>query len=119
MSNGRLVFRFSSLTTDGRVAIVVPHQPVWISFQAFEFYNRALRSLYERKTFPEVWDTVTWELSGAYFSMATLLQDYAPLSVYAQERVSSSDAGLDRWLLGVGGNSRVISPVSVMNALSC
>lgn len=55
--------------------------------KAFEFYNRALRCLAERKKNPEVWDTVTWELSGSYFTMATLLQDYAPLSSYAQEQV--------------------------------
>ena len=60
---------------------------VFVSFQAFEFYNRALRCLAERKKSPEVWDTVTWELSGSYFSMASLLQDYAPLSSYAQEQV--------------------------------
>ncbi|XP_067036895.1 erythroid differentiation-related factor 1-like isoform X2 [Acropora muricata] len=55
--------------------------------KAFEFYNRALRCLAERKKNPEVWDTVTWELSGLYFTMATLLQDYAPLSSNAQEQV--------------------------------
>lgn len=58
-----------------------------LSPQAFEFYNRALRCLAERKKSPEVWDTVTWELSGSYYSMGTLLQDYAPLSSYAQEQV--------------------------------
>ena len=57
-------------------------------FQAFEFYNRALRCLADRKKNPEVWDTVTWELSGSYFTMATLLQDFAPLSTYAQEQVT-------------------------------
>lgn len=55
--------------------------------KAFEFYNRALRCLADRKNNPEVWDTVTWELSGSYFTMATLLQDYAPLSTHAQEQV--------------------------------
>lgn len=55
--------------------------------KAFEFYNKALRCLAERKKSPEVWDTVTWELSGSYFSMGTLLQDFAPLSTYAQEQV--------------------------------
>lgn len=55
--------------------------------KAFEFYNKALRCLADRKKSPEVWDTVTWELSGSYFSMGTLLQDFAPLSTYAQEQV--------------------------------
>lgn len=57
-------------------------------YQAFEFYNKALRCLADRKKSPEVWDTVTWELSGSYFSMGTLLQDFAPLSTYAQEQVT-------------------------------
>lgn len=61
---------------------------IYLSFQAFEFYNRALRCLADRKKNPEVWDTVTWELSGSYFTMATLLQDFAPLSTYAQEQVT-------------------------------
>lgn len=56
--------------------------------QAFEFYNKALRCLAERKKNPQVWDTVTWELSGSYFTMATLLQDHAPLSSNAQEQVT-------------------------------
>lgn len=55
--------------------------------QAIEFYNRALQSLAERKACPEVWDAVTWELSGAYFTMATLLQDYPPLSILSQQEV--------------------------------
>lgn len=59
-----------------------------LSLQAFEFYNKALRCLADRKKSPEVWDTVTWELSGSYFSMGTLLQDFAPLSTYAQEQVT-------------------------------
>lgn len=35
-----------------------------------------------------VWDSVNWELSTTYFTLATLLQDYAPLSRKAQEQVS-------------------------------
>lgn len=34
-----------------------------------------------------VWDSVNWELSTTYFTLATLLQDYAPLSRKAQEQV--------------------------------
>ena len=55
--------------------------------KAIESYQKALRCLGERKSCPEVWDTVTWELSGAYYTLATLLQDYAPLTTHAQEEV--------------------------------
>uniref|UniRef100_A0A8C1GFS0 Erythroid differentiation regulatory factor 1 n=1 Tax=Cyprinus carpio TaxID=7962 RepID=A0A8C1GFS0_CYPCA len=34
-----------------------------------------------------VWDSVNWELSTTYFTLATLLQDYAPLSRKAQEQI--------------------------------
>lgn len=36
-----------------------------------------------------MWDSVNWELSTTYFTLATLLQDYAPLSRKAQEQVTS------------------------------
>lgn len=36
---------------------------------------------------PAVWDSVNWELSTTYFTMATLQQDYAPLSRKAQEQI--------------------------------
>jgi len=39
---------------------------------------------------PAVWDSVNWELSTTYFTMATLQQDYAPLSRKAQEQVIKS-----------------------------
>lgn len=74
-----------------------------LSSQAFEFYNKALRCLAERKKSPEVWDTVTWELSGSYFSMGTLLQDFAPLSSYAQEQVTEHYDAASKCLLT--GNS--------------
>ncbi|XP_032221918.1 erythroid differentiation-related factor 1 isoform X2 [Nematostella vectensis] len=55
--------------------------------KAFELYNQALRTLAERRVCPGVWDTVTWELSGAYNSMAVLLQDYPPLSLVSHQQV--------------------------------
>lgn len=42
---------------------------------AFEHYQKSLAALGERKSFPEVWDHVTWQLSGAYYTMGTLVQD--------------------------------------------
>lgn len=46
-----------------------------------------MRLLVGRDSHPVVWDSVNWELSTTYFTLATLLQDYAPLSRKAQEQV--------------------------------
>lgn len=46
-----------------------------------------MRLLADRESHPAVWDSVNWELSTTYFTLATLLQDYAPLSRKAQEQV--------------------------------
>nr|DBA14983.1 TPA: hypothetical protein GDO54_004252 [Pyxicephalus adspersus] len=55
--------------------------------KAVDYYHRALKSLDKRDTHQAVWDSVYWELSTTYFTMATLLQDYAPLSRKAQEQI--------------------------------
>ncbi|XP_066476650.1 erythroid differentiation-related factor 1 isoform X3 [Tiliqua scincoides] len=55
--------------------------------KAIDYYLKALRSLGKREVHPAVWDSVNWELSTTYFTMATLLQDYAPLSRRAQEQI--------------------------------
>uniref|UniRef100_A0A8D3BDI3 Erythroid differentiation regulatory factor 1 n=1 Tax=Scophthalmus maximus TaxID=52904 RepID=A0A8D3BDI3_SCOMX len=55
--------------------------------KAIDYYSRAMRSLASREKHPAVWDSVNWELSTTYFTLATLLQDYAPLSRKAQEQV--------------------------------
>lgn len=46
-----------------------------------------MRLLGGREGHVAVWDSVNWELSTTYFTLATLLQDYAPLSRKAQEQV--------------------------------
>uniref|UniRef100_A0A8D2MYM1 Erythroid differentiation regulatory factor 1 n=1 Tax=Zonotrichia albicollis TaxID=44394 RepID=A0A8D2MYM1_ZONAL len=56
--------------------------------KAIDYYLKALRSLGKRDVHPAVWDSVNWELSTTYFTMATLQQDYAPLSRKAQEQVT-------------------------------
>ncbi|XP_023564668.1 erythroid differentiation-related factor 1 isoform X3 [Octodon degus] len=55
--------------------------------KAVDYYLKALRSLGTRDIHPAVWDSVNWELSTTYFTMATLQQDYAPLSRKAQEQI--------------------------------
>ncbi|XP_051578046.1 erythroid differentiation-related factor 1-like isoform X1 [Myxocyprinus asiaticus] len=55
--------------------------------KAIDYYQRALKSLGCRDSHSAVWDSVNWELSTTYFTLATLLQDYAPLSRKAQEQI--------------------------------
>ncbi|KAL0964477.1 hypothetical protein UPYG_G00324380 [Umbra pygmaea] len=55
--------------------------------KAIDYYLSAMRSLASRDNHPAVWDSVNWELSTTYFTLATLLQDYAPLSRKAQEQI--------------------------------
>ncbi|XP_034040596.1 erythroid differentiation-related factor 1 isoform X2 [Thalassophryne amazonica] len=55
--------------------------------KATDYYLRAMQSLVRRENHPAVWDSVNWELSTTYFTLATLLQDYAPLSRKAQEQI--------------------------------
>uniref|UniRef100_A0A673M2T8 Erythroid differentiation-related factor 1-like n=1 Tax=Sinocyclocheilus rhinocerous TaxID=307959 RepID=A0A673M2T8_9TELE len=55
--------------------------------KAIDYYQRALKSLGCREGHSAVWDSVNWELSTTYFTLATLLQDYAPLSRKAQEQI--------------------------------
>ncbi|XP_070772099.1 erythroid differentiation-related factor 1 [Enoplosus armatus] len=55
--------------------------------KAIDYYLRAMKSLASRGSHPAVWDSVNWELSTTYFTLATLLQDYAPLSRKAQEQI--------------------------------
>uniref|UniRef100_A0A8C2JDE6 Erythroid differentiation regulatory factor 1 n=1 Tax=Cyprinus carpio TaxID=7962 RepID=A0A8C2JDE6_CYPCA len=55
--------------------------------KAIDYYQRALKSLGVRESHSAVWDSVNWELSTTYFTLATLLQDYAPLSRKAQEQI--------------------------------
>uniref|UniRef100_A0A673MEX9 Erythroid differentiation regulatory factor 1 n=1 Tax=Sinocyclocheilus rhinocerous TaxID=307959 RepID=A0A673MEX9_9TELE len=55
--------------------------------EALYYNKRALKSLGCRESHSAVWDSVNWELSTTYFTLATLLQDYAPLSRKAQEQI--------------------------------
>ena len=57
--------------------------------QAQDSYEKALRLLDPLKSnYRDFWESISWELSSVYFNMATLLQDYAPLSIMAHEKVS-------------------------------
>ena len=72
------------------------HNSIWLilfaasshTAQAQEEYLRALKLLEKRDAHADIWDSITWELSSAYFTMATSLQDFAPLTTVAQEMVT-------------------------------
>ena len=55
--------------------------------KAFDYYLRGLKLVEHRPDLVDVYRTLSWELSNSYFTMATLLQDYAPLSSVSQEDV--------------------------------
>jgi len=55
--------------------------------KAFDFYLRGLKLVENRSDLFDVYRTLSWELSNSYFSMATSLQDYAPLSSVSQDDV--------------------------------
>ena len=56
--------------------------------KAIEYYQNSLRTLRERKSYPEIWDRVSWELSGTYYAVGTLVQDFASSVDAEPEQVS-------------------------------
>ncbi|XP_022247753.1 erythroid differentiation-related factor 1-like [Limulus polyphemus] len=72
----------------------VSQQEQYYHKMAIKYYKKSLDVLRSRDQYQQVWDTVCWELSTAYFSFACLLQDYAPLSLQAQEKVEEEVVSL-------------------------
>ena len=54
--------------------------------QAGDRYRKALKLLGLRESCPRLYDSISWELSTVCFKMATLLQDFAPVSRIAQQK---------------------------------
>jgi hypothetical protein len=52
---------------------------------ALDQYKAALRVLGQRRVNPGVWDSVNWELCSTYFTVGSLVQDQAPLSLCSRE----------------------------------
>ena len=71
-----------------RRGIFSPQEKTYYA-SAVHHYQKSLMALKERKSFPEVWDRVTWELSGTYYTMGTLIQDYFSLQQSEAETVRS------------------------------
>ncbi|XP_065071675.1 erythroid differentiation-related factor 1-like isoform X2 [Rhopilema esculentum] len=64
------------------------HQERLYFNKAFEFYQKALSCLGSKDKSQDIWNQISFDLSGAYFAMACLLQDYAPLNTVSFEEVS-------------------------------
>ncbi|KAI7804958.1 putative erythroid differentiation-related factor 1, partial [Triplophysa rosa] len=74
------------MTSDHSRGEFSPEEALYYN-KAKDYYQKALKSLGCRDSHSAVWDSVNWELSTTYFTLATLLQDYAPLSRKAQEQI--------------------------------
>lgn len=57
---------------------------------AIDEYKKALKL--GNQGFKEIVESIRWELSSTYFSMASLLQDYAPLSTATKEEIENEVA---------------------------
>jgi len=55
--------------------------------KAFDYYLQGLKLVENRLDLSEVYRTLSWQLSNTYFTMATSLQDFAPLSTMSQDAV--------------------------------
>ena len=55
--------------------------PLHVISQAMRNYKLALEVLERRELNSGVWDAVIWEYTCVLFTLASLLQDYAPLSI--------------------------------------
>ncbi|CAJ1067235.1 erythroid differentiation-related factor 1 [Xyrichtys novacula] len=75
-----------AVSTDQSRGEFSPEEALYYN-KAIDYYLRAMKALASRDSHPAVWDSVNWELSTTYFTLATLLQDYAPLSRKAQEQI--------------------------------
>jgi hypothetical protein len=59
--------------------------------KAFDYYLQGLKLVENRADLVEVYRTLSWELSNTYFTMATSLQDFAPLSTMSQDDVTERE----------------------------
>lgn len=66
--------------------------------KAFDYYLKGLKLVENRCDLHEVYRTLSWELSNTYFTMATTLQDYAPLTTMSQEDVDNNSLFDDNFI---------------------
>lgn len=79
-----------------------PQEKVYYT-KAIEYYQQSLRVLRERHLYPEIWDRVSWELSGTFYTMGTLVQDFTLSRNVEPEQVSLASGatafGVKFWVL--------------------
>ena len=62
--------------------------------KALQSYEQSLNVLVRRELYTGIWDAVVWEYTSVLFTLATLLQDYAPLSIKSREQVEEEIVNL-------------------------
>ncbi|KAG7190566.1 hypothetical protein KM043_006659 [Ampulex compressa] len=55
--------------------------------KALASYEKALEVLGSKKSNPVIWDTITWDLSSALFTVATLMQDFPPSGYKSEDEL--------------------------------
>eukprot|EP00050_Salpingoeca_kvevrii_P015688 m.49156 g.49156 ORF g.49156 m.49156 type:complete len:615 (+) comp6462_c0_seq4:191-2035(+) len=66
---------YCALLMQGRASDAPSHQERQLHDKAIVFYHDALKSLKTRATAPQIWDSITIDLGGAYLAFARLLQE--------------------------------------------
>lgn len=62
--------------------------------KAIDCYRVALTLLKSPTRYPDIWESVCWELSTTYYNMAVLLQDCTPLSTEPRVKIEKEVADL-------------------------
>jgi hypothetical protein len=53
----------------------------FFSLKALQCYKQALDILERRELNTGIWDAIVWDYTSVLFTLASLLQDFAPLSI--------------------------------------
>lgn len=57
--------------------------------KALQCYKQALDALERRELNTGIWDAIIWDYTSVHFTLASLLQDFAPLSIKSREEVEA------------------------------
>ncbi|XP_033119486.1 erythroid differentiation-related factor 1-like isoform X2 [Anneissia japonica] len=83
--------------------------------KAVDYYQKGKSILKNRTVHPGIWDAITWELSTTYFTMATALQDNAPLSKLTREEVEKEVLHLMHQVLSLSESSEPTSSHAILH----
>lgn len=70
------------------IIIIIIMSPLITFSQAAELYLQALSTLSKSDNCTAIRDMISFELSGVYCTIASLLQDYTPISTLSRDQVS-------------------------------